>query len=409
MDEVEAALREKYAWLRPSMNEATARLWAGAEAKALGRGGVAAVVRATGLSRTTVMGGMRDLDDAEQLERIANGQLRRAGAGRKSLTETQPGLLDALEKLVSPATRGDPESPLRWSAKSLRTLAEALNEQGFSIGHDSIAALLAAQGYSLQAPRKMLEGGDHPDRDEQFEYIAKTTQAMQAAEQPVISVDCKKKELVGEFKNGGREWQPEGQPTPVSVYDFPSDALFKAIPYGVYDVTRNEGWVSVGITHDTAEFAVNTIREWWNRMGKSRYPEATELYITADGGGSNGSRNRLWKQELQAFADRSGLTIHVSHFPPGTSKWNKIEHRLFSFISMNWRGRPLSTLETVVSLIGNVTTRTGLKVRAIADDREYLTGRRVTKEDMRRLALEKDAFHGEWNYSIKPRQKSSAD
>jgi hypothetical protein len=339
MDEVEAALREKYAWLRPSMNEATARLWAGAEAKALGRGGVAAVVRATGLSRTTVMGGMRDLDDAEQLERIANGQLRRAGAGRKSLTETQPGLLDALEKLVSSATRGDPESPLRWSAKSLRTLAEALNEQGFSIGHDSIASLLAAQGYSLQAPRKMLEGGDHPDRDEQFEYIAKTTQAMQAAEQPVISVDCKKKELVGEFKNGGREWQPEGQTHAGERLRLPSDALFKAIPYGVYDVTRNEGWVSVGIDHDTAEFAVNTIRAVVAAHGKEPLPRG-------DGAVHHGGRRRQQRfaqpaveAELQAFADDSGLTIHVSHLPPGTSKWNKIEHRLFSFISMNWRGR----------------------------------------------------------------------
>jgi hypothetical protein len=287
-------------------------------------------------------------------------------------------------------------------------LAAALRADGFKVSADTVGEMLKAQDYSLQAPRKTHEGGDRPDRDAQFQHINEQTKAMQSANQPVISVDCKKKELVGEFKNGGREWQPKGHPEAVNVYDFVSDALFKASPYGVYDVTRNEGWVSVGIDHDTAEFAVHTIKWWWQKMGRSRYPEATELYITADGGGSNGSRNRLWKQELQALADATGLTIHVSHLPPGTSKWNKIEHRLFSQITMNWRGKPLATLEAVVSLIANTTTQTGLKVRAAADTRKYPTGRKVTAADVAALNMVKDDFHGEWNYTFIPHAKSSA-
>jgi hypothetical protein len=265
-----------------------------------------------------------------------------------------------------------------------------------------VGRLLVAQGYSLQAPRKTLEGGDHPDRDAQFQHIAKKTQEFQDQEQPVISVDCKKKELVGQFQNGGREWQPKGHPEAVNVYDFVSDALFKAIPYGVYDLTRNEGWVSVGITHDTAEFAVNTIRLWWSNMGQPRYKDATKLFITADGGGSNASRSRLWKQELQHLANTTGLEIHVSHLPPGTSKWNKIEHRLFSQITMNWRGRALASLEAVVALIGSTKTSTGLKVKAIADQKEYEVGRKVSDQEMARLKLEREKFHGEWNYVIKP-------
>jgi hypothetical protein len=270
---------------------------------------------------------------------------------------------------------------------------------------DTVGRLLVSQGYSLQSTRKTMEGGDHPDRDEQFQHIASQTVAFQASGQPVISVDCKKKELVGEFSNSGQEWQPKGHPTAVNVYNFVSDALFKAIPYGVYDVTHNEGWVTVGIDHDTAEFAVSTIRQWWQRMGRSRYREATRLYVTADGGGSNSARSRLWKQELQRLADDTGLSIHVSHLPPGTSKWNKIEHRLFSQITTNWRGKPLVTLETVVGLIGATTTQTGLKVRAVANTKSYALGRKVTHPEMAALKIEKDDFHGEWNYTIRPRPK----
>lgn len=403
--EQEEILRTKYQALRPVLNEATARLWSAVEATALGRGGIALVARATGLARNTIVAGLRDLADPERIEAVSRGEIRRPGAGPKPLTEQQPGLVEALEGLVSPATRGDPMSPLRWTSKSTEHLAATLQKQGFEVSADTVGRLLVSQGYSLQAPRKTLEGGDHPDRDAQFQHIAAKTQEFQAQGQPVISVDCKKKELVGEFKNGGREWQPKGHPEPVNVYDFVTDALFKAIPYGVYDVTRNEGWVSVGVTHDTAEFAVNTIRTWWRTMGQSRYKGASALYITADGGGSNASRSRLWKQELQFLANATGLEIHVSHLPPGTSKWNKIEHRLFSHITMNWRGRALASLEAVVALIGNTATSTGLKVKAVADQKEYEVGRRVSKAEMAKLKLEREEFHGEWNYVIKPEPK----
>ena len=401
-EEQDAIVRAKFLALAPAFNEATLRLWAAAEAQALGRGGIAVVARATGLSRNTIAAGLRDLEEPERLTELGSGKLRRPGGGRKRLTDLQPDLAAALERLVSPATRGDPMSPLRWSSKSCEKLASELTAEGFTVSADTVARLLVADGYSLQSTRKTMEGGDHPDRDAQFQHIAAQTKAFQADDQPVISVDCKKKELVGEFKNGGREWQPEGHPVPVNVYDFIDDALFKAIPYGVYDVTRNEGWVSVGIDHDTAEFAVSTIRQWWRRMGQARYPEADRLYVTADGGGSNGSRNRLWKRELQRLADDTGLAIHVSHLPPGTSKWNKIEHRLFSQITLNWRGRPLSTLEAVVALIGRTTTQTGLKVKAIADQKTYRTGIKISDEEMARLNLEKDPFHGNWNYVLKP-------
>jgi hypothetical protein len=388
------------------MSEGQIRQWAATEARALGRGGIAVVSRATGLSRNTIVAGLGELDDPEHQARLAAGGSRRPGAGRKLVTVTQPEVKAALDRLVSPATRGDPMSPLQWSSKSTEKLAAELRVEGFTIDADTVGTLLKAQGYSLQALHKTLEGGEHPDRDAQFQHIAAEVAQFQAAGQPVISVDCKKKELVGRFKNAGREWQPEGRPEAVNVYDFVHDALFKAIPYGVYDVTRNEGWMCVGIDHDTAEFAVETIRQWWRQMGRTRYRGATELYITADGGGSNGARNRLWKRELQALADSTGLMIHVSHLPPGTSKWNKIEHRLFAQITLNWRGKPLTTLEAVVGLLGSTTTQTGLKIRAVADQRRYPTGRKVTDAEMKALAITRNDFHGDWNYSFTPREKA---
>ncbi len=399
----EAAVREKYGLLSPTMNEAERRLWAAAEARSHGHGGIALVSRATGLARNTIQSGLRELSDPEQRERLAAGRVRRPGGGRKRLTALQPTLAEALERLVSPATRGDPMSPLRWTSKSTGKLAAELNAEGYDVGADTIGAMLREQGYSLQSTRKTQEGGDHPDRDAQFRYIAAEVVRAQAAGQPVISVDCKKKELIGSFKNAGREWQPKGAPEGVNVYDFPDMADGKAIPYGVYDVTRNEGWVSVGIDHDTAEFAVSTIRQWWRRMGQSKYEGAQTLYITADGGGSNGARNRQWKSELQRLADDTGLTIQVSHLPPGTSKWNKIEHRLFGQITTNWRGKPLVTLEAVVALIANTTTKTGLKVRAVADQKTYPTGKKISDDEMAALALVRAEFHGEWNYSVVPR------
>ena len=404
--EIEATIRRKWKALSPAMNEAERRRWAGAEAQALGRGGITVVARATQMSRDRVRAGIGDLQDRSHAALVAQGGVRRAGAGRPRSTEQQPALLAALEHLVAPATRGDPMSSLRWTSKSTAKLAAELSERGFVVDPSTVAALLVAQGYSLQAPRKIREGGDHPDRDAQFQHIQAEVERMHAAEQPVVSIDGKKKELVGAFKNGGREWQPKGHPIPVNVYDFISDALFKAIPYGVYDVTRNEGWVSVGIDHETAEFAANTIRTWWRQMGRARYRQATELLLVADCGGSNSARGRAWKMELQDLADRTGLTVHVCHLPPGTSKWNKIEHRLFNQITMNWRGRPLETLEMVVQLIANTRTTTGLRVRAAADSRTYRTGRKVSKAEMATLHLTRDDFHGEWNYTLTPHVKT---
>ena len=401
--DTEATLVERYNAMAPGLNEAQCRRWAAAEARALGRGGITVVARLLGMSSRRIRAGIAELDDPADDVLVSEGRVRRKGAGRPTTSAAHPQLVAALQRLVDPATRGDPMSPLRWTSKSTTKLAEALGDEGFSVSHDTVGRLLRAMGYSLQAPRKTIEGGDHPDRDAQFQHIADETLRMQLAGQPVISVDCKKTELVGEFKNGGREWQPKGQPEPVNVYDFIDDALFKAIPYGVYDVTRNEGWVAVGIDHDTAEFAVHTIGQWWQRMGRTRYRAATQLFITADGGGSNGSRNRLWKRDLQRLADSTGLEIHVSHLPPGTSKWNKIEHRLFGQITTNWRGKPLRTLETVVALIANTTTQTGLKVKAVANQMPYATGRKITDKEMRALAISRDGFHGEWNYVIKPR------
>jgi hypothetical protein len=396
--ETDVALTEKFTALFPHLNERQRRLYAATEARALGHGGITRVARASGLSRPTISQGLRDLDGTPTPDRV-----RRPGAGRPSIHERDPDLQAALDALIEPTTRGDPESPLRWTCKSTRQLAAALRAQGHPVSHSVVADLLRAADYSLQAPSKTLEGSDHPDRDAQFRYISEQTTTFQAAGQPVVSVDAKKKELVGAFKNGGREWQPAGQPEQVNVHDFPDRTVGKAIPYGVYDVTANTGWVTVGQDHDTASFAVATLRRWWDMVGKATYPEADQLLISADGGGSNGYRLRLWKAELQAFADATGLTVTVSHLPPGTSKWNKIEHRLFSHITMNWRGRPLVSHETVVELIGGTTTATGLRVRAERDTGQYPTKIAVKNATMMALALERHAFHGEWNYTIHPR------
>jgi len=389
-----------FAVLEPMLDERTRRVVAAAEARAVGRGGVTLVARVTGLARSTLRRGINELEapaTAAPAERV-----RRPGGGRKPLTAHDPTLLADLEALVDPVTRGDPESPLRWTSKSLVKLAEALGEQGCRISGRVVGELLKGLGYSLQATRKTLEGTDHPDRDAQFAHINAQAHAFQQRGQPVISVDTKKKELVGEFKNGGREWQPQGQPAAVNVHDFPSQAVGRAIPYGVYDLTWNEGWVSVGTDHDTAGFAVETIRRWWQQMGALTYSSATELLITADGGGSNSSRSRLWKVALQRFADEYGLRVTVCHFPPGTSKWNKIEHRLFAHITENWRGRPLVSHDVVVNLIGSTTTRTGLRVRAALDPAPYPTKQQVSDEALARVQLQRADFHGEWNYAIYP-------
>ena len=400
--QTEAAVRSKLDLLGPLFDEQTRRLWAAAEAQVLGRSGVSLVARATGLSRTTIHQGLKDL--VELHETKAQGRTKRIraeGGGRKPIDEYDPTLRRDLELLVAPLTRGDPESPLRWTCKSTRQLAAALIDQGHVVGRQKVADLLAELGYSLQANRKTKEGSaDHPDRDQQFNNINDQAIAFQQRRQPVISVDTKKKELVGEFKNGGQEWQPKGNPELVQGHDFPDPKLGKANPYGVYDQQANVGWVSVGTDHDTSEFAVESIRRWWNKMGRLRYPDATELMITADGGGSNGYRVRLWKVALQKFANESGLHISVCHFPPGTSKWNKIEHRMFSHISMNWRGKPLISHEVIVNLIGNTTTQGGLTINAELDTNIYPKGIRISDDELEAVNLTKAKFHGEWNYII---------
>jgi hypothetical protein len=392
-------LAEKYAVMAPVLDERQRRRWMGAEARALGRGGVSAVARATGASRSTVTAAVKELDDPGS--GVPAGRVRRPGAGRPSVVESDAGLAAALEALVDPATRGDPESPLRWTSKSTQILAGELRGEGHRVGPRTVAKLLSGAGYSLQATRKTREGGTHPDRDAQFRYLSEQVNAHLADGQPVVSVDTKKKELVGRYKNGGREWQPKGDPEQVDVYDFLGEQG-KAIPYGVYDVAANAAWVSVGRDHDTATFAVSTLRRWWQAMGRPLYPEARRLLISADGGGSNGSRVRLWKVELAAFAAESGLQITVCHLPPGTSKWNKIEHRLFSHISMNWRGRPLESHETIVALIAATTTRTGLSVHAELDDGDYPKGVKISDQQMAALPLERHDFHGNWNYTLRP-------
>lgn len=395
----ERQLAEKYTSIAPLLDERQRRCWLGVEARALGRGGVSVVARATGVSRTTVTAAIRELGDA--VGAPPPDRVRRRGAGRPSVRVADPELVAALETLVDPATRGDPESPLRWTSKSTRALADELCSQGHPVAPRTVAKLLQQAGYSLQATRKTHEGKAHPDRDAQFSYLTGQVNAHLASGDPVVSVDTKKKELVGRYKNGGREWQPKGTPEEVDVYDFIGEQG-KAIPYGVYDVAANAAWVSVGRDHDTATFAVTTLRRWWQAMGRPLYPDAARLLICADGGGSNGSRVRLWKVELAAFAAESGLTITVCHLPPGTSKWNKIEHRLFSHISMNWRGRPLESHEAVVQLIAATTTHTGLAVQAELDDRDYPKGTKISDERMAALPLSRHDFHGNWNYTLRP-------
>ena len=392
-------MREKYAALTAHLTERGRRIWAATEARSYGRGGIAAVYRATGITDKTIRRGVRELRAEWGTEA---GRVRQVGGGRKRLTEQDRTLVQDLERLVEPVTRGDPESPLLWTSKSTYHLSEALQQQGHQISQRSVYNLLRESGYTLQANRKRDEGASHPDRNEQFEYIYQKVHGFLATTQPVISVDAKKKENLGNFKNPGEEYHPTGKAPQVRVYDFPDQARGKAIPYGVYDLAKDQGWVSVGISHDTAEFAVATIRAWWQQLGKPLYKQATELYITADGGGSNGSRVRLWKTELQRLANALHLTIHVSHFPPGTSKWNKIEHRMFSFISKNWRGRPLLDRGTVVNLIGNTKTKTGLTITARLDAKRYEKGHSVSEQDLRRVNLQRDPFHGEWHYSILP-------
>lgn len=389
----------KLAW---TLDERMRRLFAAAEASALGRGGITRVAQATGVSRRAIHVGLQELSDLKEPVENPPKRIRKEGAGRKSVIQTDVGLMSALEKLVEPMTRGDPESPLRWTCKSLRTLAGELAANGHPVSYPVVGDLLHELGYSLQANRKVLEGTDHPDRNAQFEFISEQTTQQLMAGNPVISVDTKKKELVGAFKNNGTTWCPEGKPEQVKVHDFVDKELGRANPYGVYDVGSNTGWVSVGTDHDTASFAVETIRRWWGTMGKQCYPAASELMITADGGGSNGSRVRLWKIELQRLADEIRIPIHVSHLPPGTSKWNKIEHRLFSYISMNWRGQPLVSHEVIINLIAGTTTRKGLKVHAELDDSLYPAGIKVSDDEFKQIHLTRNTFHGEWNYRIDP-------
>lgn len=395
----ERSIREKYMKMLPVLTERSKRIWAATEAQSLGRGGISAVSRATGINRNTIAQGLRELQSPETL---APDRIRRPGAGRKRASVVDPTLGRDLDRLIDPLTRGDPESPLRWTCKSLRKLASELAPMGHEVSYVVVGALLHEMGYSLQANRKVREGADHPDRNAQFEKINRKVRYRISRQQPAVSVDCKKKELVGDFKNSGREWHPKGKPEEVRVHDFKIKELGKAIPYGVYDLQRNTGWVSVGISHETAAFAVATIRHWWQKMGRKSYPQAHSLLIVADSGGSNGSRVRLWKWELQKLANKTGLKISVSHLPPGTSKWNKIEHRLFSYITQNWRGKPLLTRATIVNLIASTRTTGGLKVRCILDPKEYPPKVEVTDEQMASIRIRRDAFHGEWNYTIVP-------
>jgi transposase len=403
------AIGRRFKALKPVLDERMRRIVAAAESLALGYGGPSIISRATGVSRRAIAAGVAELGrplGKRTPERLTEGGVRRSGGGRKRTTEIDPTLKQDLERLVDPVTRGDPESPLRWTCKSVRKLAEQLNGKGHQASRRMVAELLHELGYSLQANRKSLEGSHHPDRDAQFQHISQKVQQYLAARQPVISVDTKKKELVGDFKNGGRELQPKGRPERVRVHDFEIPARGKAAPYGVYDIGSNAAWVSVGVDHDTSTFAVESIRRWWHMMGHLTYPKAKRLLITADSGGSNGSRVRLWKVELQKLADETGVEITVCHLPPGTSKWNKIEHRLFSFISQNWRGKPLISHEVIVQLIAATTTKHGLKVRSQLDTNTYPAGVKVSKKEMDGLNLHRDQFHGEWNYSIHPHASS---
>ncbi len=398
-------IRSRFQDLAPVMDERVTRLWAAGEARSLGRGGIAAVTKATGILGKRIRYGIRDLaemQDSPPSEPSREQRVRRPGAGRKALTEIDATLVPDLESLIAPLTRGDPESPLRWTCKSVRKLAEELREMGHAIGAQKVSELLHDLDYSLQGTSKTREGSAHPDRNAQFEHINARAKAFQRAGEPVVSVDTKKKELVGDFTNRGREWQPAGEPVPVRVHDFVDKHLGKAVPYGVYDVARNEGWVNVGINHDTSEFAVESLRRWWRRMGRHAYPDATRLLVTADGGGSNGYRTRLWKLELQRFSDESGLSVTVAHYPPGTSKWNKIEHRMFCHITQNWRGRPLESVATIVSLIGSTTTKAGLRIKAGLDKNHYEKAIRVSDDELANINIKPHSFHGDWNYTIRP-------
>jgi len=393
-------VRSKFNEITSHLNERSRRMWSAVEAKSLGRGGTEIVHQATRIARNTIRAGLTEISKGKS--QLSVNRIRHEGGGRKKKKDQEPKLLTDLEKLVEPVTRGDPESPLRWTAKSTRILAEELQAKGHQASHAFVGHTLRELGYSLQANRKSKEGGDHPDRNAQFLHINAKVKKTINHNNPVISVDTKKKENIGHFKNNGQEYCPKGKPTEVNVYDFIDKKLGKIAPYGVYDIDKNKGWVNVGISSDTAEFAVESIRTWWQEMGKKIYPQSKELLITADCGGSNSYRTRLWKVELQKLANETGLTIHVSHFPPGTSKWNKIEHRMFSFISRNWRGRPLVDRATAINLISNTKTKEGLEIRARLDENLYEKGRKVSDQEMLKINLSRDDFHGEWNYSIAP-------
>jgi transposase len=392
-------IESKYQGLCSELSERARRRWAAVEAVSLGRGGISAVSAATGLAQSTIRRGIRELNTGDT---PPAGRQRRTGAGRKAAEVVDPGVKSALERLVEPESRGDPQSLLRWTCKSTRRLAQELTAQGHAVGPTTVRQLLKQAGYSLQANRKTREGQSHPDRDAQFRYINRRVKAQQRRGQPAISVDTKKKETLGNLKNAGQTWRPKGRPREVDTHDFPDPRKGKAVPYGVYDLRHNEAWVSVGISSDTAEFAVESIRGWWKRLGRRRHPQATRLLITADSGGSNSSRNRLWKVELQKLSDARGLEIEVCHFPPGTSKWNKIEHRLFCHVTRNWQGQPLETFEVVVNLIGSTTTESGLKVYAELDASTYQKGRKVSDEEFGKVNIRPSRFHGEWNYVIRP-------
>lgn len=400
-------IKEKFDSLSPYLNERALRIWCATEAKnhnkEFGRGGSTAVHRATGISYPTIRAGLSELSNEKDSHKNA---IRRSGGGRKRITDKYPNLLQDLESLVEPLSRGDPESPLRWTCKSVRNLCEELKKMGYLLSFRTVCDLLGELGYSLQSNRKTKEGVSHPDRDKQFKYINRMVKLFQKSDLPTISVDTKKKENIGEYKNIGKEYRPKGNPIKVNTHDFPNKELGKAAPYGVYDLKQNKGWVSVGISSDTAEFAVNAIRSWWNEMGKPLYKKADRLLITADCGGSNSYKTRLWKWELQKLSDELKKEIHVFHFPPGTSKWNKIEHRMFSFISMNWRGKPLKTLEAIINLIGGTKTSNGLSIKAIADKNNYEKGRKISDEDFKLVNIKRKNFHGEWNYIIKPKLDS---
>lgn len=397
-----ALLRHKYETLTPLLTERTKRAVFAADAISLGRGGITLVSQLSGISRMTLHTGIKELRENNVPLEYTAQSIRKVGGGRKTKIELEKGLLKALEALVNPHTRGDPMNAYLYTSKSLRKLSDLLKKKGYQVSHRLVGDLLKSQGYSLQANRKTLEGDNHPDRDAQFEYINKLIRKFFRESNPVVSVDCKKKELIGNFKNNGREWAPQGKPQIVEAYDFINKSEGKAIPYGVYDIFNNEGWVSVGIDHDTAAFAVQSIRMWWNNMGKQKFGDRDKWLILADGGGSNGTRNRLWKKCLQQLANELSIEISVSHLPPGTSKWNKIEHKMFSFISMNWRAKPLTCLQTIVKLIASTTTTTGLKIKARINKKKYETGIKISNQEMEEINISRKKFQGEWNYVIKP-------